>query len=323
MNKQIIGVDVSKDTIDYLELGQQQSNCIANTCKALTTWSSSYNVDKTMFVLEPTGTYSDKILSILSEQGFEIRMVNPVKGSNFMKVIGVLHKNDQSCAKALAQMGQSIELPVYQLPNEQMQKRKQIQMSYDALSKQKQQLKNQLHALEQRRYVSTASKQALEVVLDTVELQLVQLEEALTELDDEQTESFMELATSVKGIGQKTARLLLLHTNALEMIPSSKQLLSFLGIVPSSHYSGTSVRRKGRITKRGSTQLRACLYCAAKSAKRYNKACQALYDRLRKKGKPHKVAMMAVIKKLLQQVFAVVKSKTKFDNELYIRLTNS
>lgn len=320
MNKQIIGVDVSKDTIDYVVFGQNQSESIANSCKSLTAWASTYKIDETVFVLEPTGTYSDKILSILSEKGFEIRLANPVKGSNFMKAIGLLHKNDQSCAKALAQMAQSIELPIYQAPSEQMQKRKQIQMSYAALSKQKQQLTNQLHALQQRRHVSAPALGALQTVLDTVQIQLVELEQILSDLDDEQSEKFMELATSVKGVGEKTARLLLLHTNGLQLIPSSKQLLSFLGIVPSSHYSGTSVHKKGRITKRGPAQLRACLYCAAKSAKRYNNACKALYERLRKKGKPHKVAMLAVVKKLLQQIFAVVQSQTKFDNELYLRL---
>ena len=73
------------------------------------------------------------------------------------------------------------------------------------------------------------------------------------------------------------------------------------------------------MTKKGASQLRACLYNAARSAKRYNNACKAIFKRLRQKGKPYKVAMMAVIKKLLQQVFAVVKSNTKFDNELYIK----
>jgi len=55
---------------------------------------------------------------------------------------------------------------------------------------------------------------------------------------------------------------------------------------------------------------------AARSARKYNLACKAIYDRLRLKGKPHKVAMMAVVHKLTKQVFAVVKNETPFDNLL-------
>jgi hypothetical protein len=88
-------------------------------------------------------------------------------------------------------------------------------------------------------------------------------------------------------------------------------------IVAHKHYSGTSVRKKGKISKNGPSRLRACLYNAAKSAKRYNHACKALYERLRINGKPHKVAMIAIIRKLLRQVFAVVKNETPFDNELF------
>jgi len=122
----------------------------------------------------------------------------------------------------------------------------------------------------------------------------------------------------VTGIGIKNANLLLIYTNGLKLFDISGALLNFVGIVPSSHRSGSSVFKRKGMTKKGASQLRACLYNAAKSAKRFNNACKALYERLRKKGKPHKVAMVAVIKKLLQQVFAVVKSNTQFDNELYL-----
>ena len=60
--------------------------------------------------------------------------------------------------------------------------------------------------------------------------------------------------------------------------------------------------------------MRAVLYMAARSARRYNLSCKALYERLRAKGKCHRVAMMAVINKLLHQVFAVVKHNTEFVN---------
>jgi transposase len=320
MVKQFIGVDISKDYLDYLELNQPHTKRLRNKVSSIKKWLANYPVGHAVFVLEPTGTYSDLLVQLLSDKGFEIRLASPRRSHSFSRALGQIHKTDRSSAQTLLQMAVSIDLPIYQPRTQNMQQRKQLQMAYNALSKQQRQLKNQLHALSYKPTVNTIAQEALQNTLQTVEEQLKQLENELQTLDDEEAHEFQNLATSVVGIGSKSARLLLIHTNGLKIVQGAAQLLSFVGVIPGSHQSGSSVYKKGRITKRGSTQLRACLYNAAKSAKRYNFACKALYERLRKRGKPHKVAMVAVMKKLLQQVFAVVKSKTKFDNQLYHRL---
>ena len=71
---------------------------------------------------------------------------------------------------------------------------------------------------------------------------------------------------------------------------------------------------KKSVVKSGNGLLKATLYMAAPSARKYNLACKDIYDRLRMKGKTHKVAMMAVVHKLIKQVFAVVKNETPFNN---------
>lgn len=120
------------------------------------------------------------------------------------------------------------------------------------------------------------------------------------------------------GIGQKTATLLLTATGGLQNFQRPRQLSKFLGLVPSSHDSGSSIKIRGRMTKRGNSMLRASLYMAARSAKRFNLACKELYERLRAKGKPHKKAMVAIMNKLIKQVFGVVASKKDFDNDFYL-----
>ena len=153
----------------------------------------------------------------------------------------------------------------------------------------------------------------------TVEEQINVLEQQMSSLSDEDEIRFKEFACSVTGIGERSAHLLYIYTNGLKDFNSAGQLLNFVGIVPRSHKSGKSVNKKGKITKKGPGELRACLYCAARSAKKHNLACKAIFERLRKQGKPYKVAMIAVIKKLLQQVYVVVKSEVKFDNNRYLK----
>lgn len=199
------------------------------------------------------------------------------------------------------------------------QKRKQILSSLSALKKQRQMLKNQLHALRFQAIVNTTVRQAFETTLQTVNEQIQLLEQELDSLSDEEHEQLMKKITSVVGIGPKTAQALLTSTGGLDHFEHDRQLAKFIGIVPASHDSGSSVRYRGPITKKGNSELRACLYMAARSARRFNLACKELYERLRSKGKCHRQAMVAVMNKLVRQVFAVIKYDRKFDNRYYLK----
>jgi transposase len=94
------------------------------------------------------------------------------------------------------------------------------------------------------------------------------------------------------------------------------QVIKFCGLAPGRHQSGSSVQTNRGVSKQSTVKLRAVLYCGARSAIRYNKACKDLYERLRAKGKLYYKAMVAVMAKMLKQVFAVVKSGVPFDNEV-------
>ena len=108
-------------------------------------------------------------------------------------------------------------------------------------------------------------------------------------------------------------------TGGIQHFEHARQLSKFIGVVPYSHKSGSSVRKKGRITKRGNRDLRAALFMGARSATQYNAACKDLYLRLREAGKPYKQAMVAVMNKLIKQIFGVVNSGVSFDNQFYLK----
>lgn len=316
-----LGIDVSHETLDIHFIDQQEvvsKNRIENSCTSIVNFLKQYDPNNIFIVAEPTGTYSDKLFELAHQHGFEIRLVNPQKSSRYTQVMGHLNKTDELAAELLTQMGSTLDLSVYTPPSQAMKERKQIVMTINALSKQSRALSNQIHAMEQRLSPSSSALGALKVALAIMQEQIQKLEQELQTLTDEEADEFAKYAGSVVGIGPKTINLLLIYTNGLKNFDNKNQLPKFIGTVGSVHQSGTSINRRGRITKSGPSLLRACLYNAAKSASRFNHACKALYQRLRTNGKPHKLAMIAVINKLLHQVFAVVKSKNLFDNELYL-----
>lgn len=317
----IIGIDVSKDRLDLAELSGQQISYdqIANDEASILTWIGSLDKAKSLCVLEPTGSYSAKLIYHLCLQGVALKVVNPRQSSHFIKAMGVINQDDKKAARALAIMADAIDLPLYQMPDAMMQQRKQILSSLSALKKQRRMLQNQLHALSYQPIVSNKVQQAFEQTLTTVEQQIQLLEQELDSLSDEEHQDLLTLITSVVGVGPKTAQALILATGGLDSFTHHRQLAKFVGIVPASRKSGSSVRFSGRITKHGPPDLRATLYMAARSARRFNLACKALYERLKAAGKCHKQAMVAVMNKLLRQIFAVVKNNTKFDNHFHLK----
>lgn len=317
----VYGIDVSKDWLDIclINEGQRSYWQISNRKAAIATWLQELKASNSYCILEYTGSYSSQLLHLLSSQQIAVSVVNPHQSSHFIKSLGIVSKNDKNAAQALALMGTSLDLPLYVMEPSSRQKRKQILSSLSALKKQGQMLKNQLHSLSFQAIVNPTVKQAFEATLHTVEQQIQLLEQELDGLSDEEHEKLMEKLTSVVGIGPKTARALLSATGGLDHFEHDRQLAKFIGIVPLSHDSGSSVRFRGPITKKGNAELRACLYMAARSARRFNLACKELYERLRSRGKCHRQAMVAVMHKLVRQIFAVIKNDRTFDNQYHLR----
>lgn len=326
---QICGIDVSKDTLDYCVLKSQSNiqlkkdhlyESLKNDLSVIHAEFSGSEFNETLFVLESTGNYSSKLLYQLSKMERPVCVVSPYQSSSYMSALGMTNKNDKQAAYALSMMGQQMTLRYYKAPSEEMQKRKQVLSTLRALEKQAQMLRNQLHALVQLPVIEQSAIDALETVLQTVEQQIKPLQEKLNAKTDDATFNLKKkYATSVKGIGPKTAEAILLVTNGLEDFSNPDKLAKFFGITPHSHESGSSIRKRGKITKYGSGEVRSLLYMCTRSAIRYNQPCKELYERLRRNGKPHKVAAVAVMHKLVKQVYACVMSESLFDNEYHLK----
>ena len=329
------GIDVSSSTLDFIVLSNSDNTRISakaiskkskefiqipNTLDAIQTKFSQSEFDQTLFVLEATGTYSSKLLYQLSELNRPVSVISPYQSKSYMASRGITNKNDKNAAFCLAAMGKNEELRLYKAPNIEMQQRKQIFSTYRAIQKQELMLGNQIHALEQYPQINQLALKSLQQIREQVKSQLQILEEQLYQASkDPGYQEKMKHGSSVIGIGKKTAEAILLATNGLDSFETVASVAKCLGITPQSHRSGTSINRRGGITKFGNSTVRGLLYMCTRSAIQHNKACKELYTRMRANGKPHKVAAVAVMHKLVKQFFACVKFKRMFDNDFHIK----
>lgn len=322
--KLIVGLDISKDSVDYHQkdlVDPKNVECgnVPNDLPTLRKLVNKYDRTTTLFVFEPTGTYSDKLLSVLEEVDAHFSLVNPSQSHYYALSKGIVSKNDQQAAKLLSEMGAVGDLNLYQSQSQENRERKQLLKAIDALEKEKQRHQNRIHALEQCATPNQVLLTCYKNLIDGLDKEMEQLYAQIDTIEEKAYDALFKLATSIQGIGPKTALWLITFSDGLKNFENVKQLIKFFGLAPRSHVSGTSVNIKGKITKNGNSKVRANLYMAALSAIVWNPPCKQLYQRLKAKGKPHFKAIVAVMVKLLKQFFGVIKSKTPFDKEYHLK----
>jgi transposase len=320
-----IGIDVSKDTLvtaipsekeqwEVVNFGNHQAGIAALVQKVKA-------LPQPHVVLEATGNYSMKVVFALCENQVPVSVLNPKQSKGFIQ--GVLlstTKTDAKDACALALYGQLNKPKTYHLPSDKMLEITQLRVYLKQLKKQQATLVSQLHALEFHVKPLAYVRQSLEESLALCKHQIQDTEKQLLTISEDCFDQAYKLATSVVGVGPAIAQALLIATNGLLDFDNAKQLAKFAGVCPTQCESGSSIKKRGSISKTGDPNLRAMLYMGARSAKRFNQPCKELYERLRGKGKCHKVAMLAVCNKMLRQVFAVVKSGAPFDKEYQLKM---
>ncbi len=123
----------------------------------------------------------------------------------------------------------------------------------------------------------------------------------------------IELLTSIPGIGKGTASRMFAVVGTFDRFDSSRKLASFIGLTPTTQQSGTSIHSRGSMSRMGGTRIRGALYFCAITASIHNKSCIEMKKRMKAKGKPGKVILVAIMNKLIRQMFAVIKTNKLYD----------
>lgn len=331
-NHLYVGIDVSKDELvvsysDVLKPNNWKKNKIANTLSAINAWLEDFGTSDKHFILEFTGTYSDRLIYCLDKHSALFSVVNPLQSRAMSKVLAKTHKNDLQDAKTLCVLGEKMTLKAYKMTNLTEKKRKEAFSALTSLQKQEQQLKSQIHAFEFRVEPNPVAVKALNEVLHTVQKAIAQLQEELApqkeEPDEEQKAHIIARIKSIVGVGITTAQTCVALFGDFKQFDSAKAFVKFIGLSPTEFSSGSSVKGKNPISKKGNSKMRSLIFNCARSAIQHNAICKDFFDKLVKKGKNGKVAFTAVMHKIARWIYAVVASDSDFDynfikNKLFV-----
>lgn len=260
-------------------------------------------------VMEATATFAEELATWLLdlEPGLHVAIVNPIQTSAFLRSLGLRNKTDNLDAKALAQYGAERRPVPWEKPRPELAMLKDLaRVRMDLVhARTAMALRLKDHAR-----ASKPAAKAMASVIRTLDAQIKGLEgEIRKQLHaHEALAKQADRMDSVIGVGLLTAVTVMTELGDLRRFARSRQLTAFAGMSPRRKESGTSVHGKPRLCKQGSTRVRAALYLAASAAVRFNPDMKALYDRLLAQGKARRLALGAVMRKLLVLMRAIVKA---------------
>lgn len=312
-----VGVDVSKLTLDicWFNAGNPTYLKVTNDPSGFRELLNNLPVDSHI-VMEATGAYYLRFAHYLVTHSIQVSVVNPISIRRFAQMKLSRVKTDKYDSAIIASYGESQEPVHWQLPDAKILELQQLCTLEEQLIVNKGALTNQLEAFSKSPFASKAAIKMLSKKIKSDEQDLKALNALIESISKENYGRQVEILNSIPGMGMKTAVCLIVATKGFRETTDGRSLCAYAGLSPRPYQSGTSVKGKGRISKMGNRSLRNKLYMCSLTAIRFNPACKAFYTRLRKNGKPAKVALIAVASKLLRQAAAMIKSDKHFDERL-------
>ena len=269
------------------------------------------------YVMEATGVYHESLAYYLKDQGQLVSIVLPNKISNYARTLNVKTITDKTASEAIAQFAIERQTDLWERPSPTYKRLRQLTRERGQIIVERTMVKNELHAenaeaepnktslVRGKKRVELLNRQEKEIAVEIAAL--IKTEEAVN--------SAVKLLCSITGIGMLTAATVLAETNGFDLIRNKRQLTSYAGLDVKDHRSGTSVKGKPKISKRGNRFLRKAMHLPALAAIRHDERFKALFVRLVSKHGIKMKAVVAVQRKLLEMAYTIFKSNTKYDKE--------
>lgn len=324
--KLFVGIDVSKQIVDVSffyannanvkEYKQFQNNKAGYY--QLISWikaNGGINKENILFCMENTGVYSLMFSMLLKNDNYFVWVENPLQIKSSLGIKRA--KNDKIDS-------QDIALYAYRFQD----KAKLFKVPLKIISAMQDLSTYRERLIKTQTLLSQASKELFDNGEDSfdfiqkstneiatlIKKQIKGLENKIKSLikSDKELNKKLKLITSVKGVGPQIAIYLLIHTKGFTAFENIRQLACYCGVAPFEHSSGSSVKRKTRVSQLANKKLKSLLHMGALSAVRYDPELKSFYERRQAEGKHHLCIMNIVKNKLLSRVWAVVKRGEKF-----------
>jgi len=266
------------------------------------------------FLMEATGVYYEELAYFLKSKGAHVIVVLPNKAKYFAKTLSMKSKTDPIDARMLTQMGLEKRLCEWEPPSELMKELKLLTREHLALKELRTDAKNRIHAKTHSFKPGKDTIKRLKQQIKLYEVLIKEVELSIRSLLKSDALMWVKIQNilRVNGVGLMTVAKVLAETNAFALIRNGKQLTSYAGLDVVFNDSGKH-RGKTRISRKGNSHLRQSVYMPAISAIKSNPKLKTYYDRMLEKGKPKKVGVIAVARKLLLLIYFLWTNETQYD----------
>jgi len=326
--KQVLGVDVAQKEL-VVTLGRMFNDLTIDLyaykvfknnktgIMSLLKWVKSLidNDIKVQFVMEATGVYHQKFAYYLDEKGYDLSIILPNKISNYMRTLETKTITDKTASRAICQFGLERKLDFWKRPKKVYKELQQLTRERSQIVEERVLVKNQLHAESVEAEPNKGSLKRFKARIKFLNKQEKEIKRDIQEIINQNHSLKQELQNicTIPGVGILTAVIVLAETNGFELIRNKKQLTSYAGLDVKEKQSGTSVKKKTRISKQGNRNLRKAMHLPSLSAVKYNETHRELYKRLVEKSGIKMKGLVAVQRKLLELIYVIHKNKTTFN----------
>ncbi len=307
----VVGVDVSKDTLVAVAIDKsiriKHSFTVKNNKESIDKWLNALPYKKMLLSCEATAEYHRVLALLALSSKIPLRLLNPIVTKQYTKATVRKRKTDPQDALTIAKLalageGRLISTQTFHIAK--THERTAIKLTH---------MKQRLLLIQQHVQEvdpdDTASFEELQVCIDTIEQSI----KAFRKKAEEEVDSkLVKLLCSIPGVGETIATVLLAEIGDINQFKSDKALVAYAGLDPKVKQSGGRLHHNTHLTKRGSPYLRQMLYTGASIAQRHDKELKAYYEKKRAEGKRYKEATIAVSRKLLNRVYAVLKRQTPY-----------
>lgn len=312
----VLGIDVSKQTLDVTllnEMGKKRRKRFANNSEGITAlwaWLTKQTTGDVHVCMESTSVYWEEVAESLHEADCQVSVVNPVRIKGYAMSQLRRSKTDPLDGDVIADFCRTQEPEAWTPPTPEQKKLRALVRHLEVLKKSRTQQLNRLGTCRDEEV-----KKSLETILATLEAEIEAVTKRIAEFTDQHPDLKRKkgLLVSIKGIGEKTAMHILAEMYDLADYHNAKAAAADAGVTTSHYRSGTSVRRRPKISRMGKSSVRSALYFPAFTALHHNPIVQKMGERLTARGKCKAVIRVAAMRKLLHLAYGVLKNNQPFD----------
>jgi transposase len=304
----VIGIDMGKRWLDVSQEGAARVERHPNKANAIAVLVGSFDPARDVVVFERCGGYERLLETALAAAGVPWAVVHSQRVKAFREARGIKAKTDTIDARLLRAFGRDrLDAGALRLGHT-------ADVTLDALVARRRQLMAMLHGERCRRETVAIELVCASItrMIEQIEAELASIEAALTahETHDPQLALKQAVMCQRKGVAETTARALLAELPEIGRV-DRKAITALGGLAPRVHRSGTICKRRGLVP--GRSAIKVILFNPARTTMRWDPEIRAFCDRLRARGKPGKVILVAVMRKLLVQLNAAVRDALKGD----------